>query len=564
MKKIKMFFSRRVLYIILGLVFMIFAIIACIKFAIKDNKEYLISDVDYGWSVTFEETNIKNISLIDYTFSGIEKGDTIVAKKILRQTKKDREIIYPVLDIKTENCLMDIYLDGKRIAGNYNNKENDYISIKRNYIVELPSNYNGKELKIKFNVQQSDATSIIKNIAIMSENDYFNYQIRSNLTNYIVSSIIIVLGLILVISVICNPNRGNRMNRLFWIGLIFLCAGLAMFAKYNILELFISSSRIIENVEFVGLYLCMPAVVMLLYYTFQEKDKKRFLSIYNLVLLFMFVLTVGLNNIGAISYRDTMSSITVIMYITGIVLLVLSLNIYKKIDRIEKLFIVGMTIFYCQSMVTILISKILTAYNWNKYGQIFIMLLILEFVITVIVYYAYVVKEYMNNITEQRILSTLAYTDPLTGINNRTKYEEYIEKLKNEKRENVMVFSFDLNNLKKINDNNGHEAGDAYIKKFAKSLKKVFEIEGFIGRIGGDEFIAIIENKVLDSNKYIEKMQNIFQENSEKDKFEFEASFAYGYADSDNDKTSEIGELISLSDKRMYECKKEQKLGRDI
>ena len=47
-------------------------------------------------------------------------------------------------------------------------------------MVELPSNYNGKELKIKFNVQQSDATSIIKNIAIMSENDYFNYQIRSN------------------------------------------------------------------------------------------------------------------------------------------------------------------------------------------------------------------------------------------------------------------------------------------------------------------------------------------------------------------------------------------------
>ena len=78
-----MFFSRRVLYIILGLVFMIFAIIACIKFAIKDNKEYLISDVDYGWSVTFEETNINNISLIDYTFSGIEKGDTIVEKKIL-------------------------------------------------------------------------------------------------------------------------------------------------------------------------------------------------------------------------------------------------------------------------------------------------------------------------------------------------------------------------------------------------------------------------------------------------------------------------------------------------
>lgn len=563
MKKIKTFLTRRVLFIIFGLIFMVLAIIVAIKLAIKDNKVYQISKVDYGWHVSFKETNINNISLADYTFSGVEKGDTIIAKKILRQTKEDKNIIYPILNIKTENCLIDIYLNGKKVVDNCNNKENDYISIKRNYTVELPNNYNGNELKIKFNVQQSDANSILKNIIIMSENDYFNYQIRSNLTNYIVSSIIIVLGLILIIAVICNPNRSNRLIRLLWIGLIFLLAGLAMYAKYNILELFIDRSRIIENVEFIGLYLCMPCIVMLSYYTFQEMDKK-FLSIYNLVLLFMLALTVGLNNVGAISYRDTMSAITIIMYITGIVLLFLNFNIYKMIDRIEKMFIGGMTIFYCQSMVTILISKVLTSYNWNKYSQIFIMLLILEFSITVIVYYVHVVKEYMNNITEQRILSTLAYTDPLTSINNRTKYEEYLEELVFKKCENISIFSFDLNNLKKINDSNGHESGDEYIRGFAKTLKKVFETQGFIGRIGGDEFIVILEKKITDYNNYIEKMQTIFSQCIEKEKFEFEASFAYGYANNDIDESNEIEALISLSDKRMYECKKEQKMGRDV
>lgn len=563
MKKIKTFLTRRVLFIIFGLIFMVLAIIVAIKLAIRDNKVYQISKVDYGWHVSFKETNINNISLADYTFSGVEKGDTVIAKKILRQTKEDKNIIYPILNIKTENCLIDIYLNGKKVVDNYNNKENDYISIKRNYTVELPNNYNGNELKIKFNVQQSDANSILKNIIIMSENDYFNYQIRSNLTNYIVSSIIIVLGLILIIAVICNPNRSNRLIRLLWIGLIFLLAGLAMYAKYNILELFIDRSRIIENVEFVGLYLCMPCIVMLSYYTFQEMDKK-FLSIYNLVLLFMFALTVGLNNVGAISYRDTMSAITIIMYITGIVLLFLNFNIYKMIDRIEKMFIGGMTIFYCQSMVTILISKVLTSYNWNKYSQIFIMLLILEFSITVIVYYVHVVKEYMNNITEQRILSILAYTDPLTSINNRTKYEEYLEELVFKKCENISIFSFDLNNLKKINDSNGHESGDEYIRGFAKTLKKVFETQGFIGRIGGDEFIVILEKKITDYNNYIEKMQTIFSQCIEKEKFEFEASFAYGYANNDIDESNEIEALISLSDKRMYECKKEQKMGRDV
>ena len=168
MKKIKTFLTRRVLFIIFGLVFMVLAIIVAIKLAIKDNKVYQISKVDYGWSVSFKETNINNISLADYTFSGVEKGDTIVAKKILRQTKEDKNIIYPILNIKTDNCLIDIYLNGKKVVGNYNNKENDYISIKRNYTVELPNNYNGNELKIKFNVQQIDDNNILKNIIIMS------------------------------------------------------------------------------------------------------------------------------------------------------------------------------------------------------------------------------------------------------------------------------------------------------------------------------------------------------------------------------------------------------------
>ena len=564
MNKLKSLFSKRILFIILGLVILILGISTFIKLAIKDNKDYQISKIDYGWNVSFKGTNIENISLANYSFNEIKKGDTITATKVLKQTKKDKEIIYPILDIKTENCLIDIYLDGKKIAGNHENKDNEYVSIKRNYTAQLPENYDGKELKIIFSMQQNDATSILKNISIMSENDYFNYQIRSNLTNYIVSSLIIVLGLILIISIICMPNQKNRLTRLLWIGLIFFFAGIAMYAKYNILELFISNSRTVENVEFAGLYLCMPCIVMIAYYTFQEKDKKRFLCVYNAILLLMFVLTVFLNNIGAISYRDTMSAITIIMYITGMLLLVLNLNTYKKIDNIEKMFMIGMDVFYCQSMITILISKVLSSYTWNKYGQIFIILLILEFFITVIVYYAFVVKEYMSNITEQRILSTLAYTDPLTGIYNRTKYEEYLEELSNKECENIIVFSFDLNNLKKINDTNGHESGDAYIKSFAKTLKKVFELDGFIGRIGGDEFIAIIEDTIIDSNKYIEKMQKIFIENTEKEKFDFEASFAYGYANSNDDKTSLINELISISDKKMYDYKKEQKLGREI
>ena len=561
MKKIKTLFSKKVLYIVIGLVMMVLLIVGAIKLVIKNNKTYIIDNIDYGWNVAYGSSKINNISLVDYKFSGLEKGDTIVAIKHLKGSKKN--IQYPILDIKTENCLMDIFIDGKKIIGNYSTKDDKYVSIKRDYTVEVPTDYNNLELKIKFSVQQNDASSILKNITIMSENDYINHQIRSNLVNYIVSSVIIILGIILAISVVCIRKKDNRIRRLFWIGLSFLFAGLAMYAKYNILELFINNSKVIENVEFIGLYMCMPCIVMLAYETFKSKETKKFLLIYDSVLVMMFLLMVVLNNIGAISYRDTMAAITIVMYITGILLLVLSINLYKKFEKNEQQFIVGTSVFYCLCMMTILISKVISVRLWDKYGQYFIMALIFEFFLVMVIYYAYVVKEYISNITEQRILSTLAYTDPLTGIMNRTKYEEVVNELENKENNEVIIVSFDLNNLKKINDTNGHEAGDVYIKTFTKVLKDVFEKLGFVGRIGGDEFIAIIENKSIEIKSIIDSMQNKFAKKMEDNKCDFEASFAYGVANSRSDDVKNIEDLIKLADKRMYEYKKEQKLGRD-
>ena len=561
MKKIKTLFSKKVLYIVIGLVMMVLLIVGAIKLVIKNNKTYIIDNIDYGWNVAYGSSKINNISLVDYKFSGLEKGDTIVAIKHLKGSKKN--IQYPILDIKTENCLMDIFIDGKKIIGNYSTKDDKYVSIKRDYTVEVPTDYNNLELKIKFSVQQNDASSILKNITIMSENDYINHQIRSNLVNYIVSSVIIILGIILAISVVCIRKKDNRIRRLFWIGLSFLFAGLAIYAKYNILELFINNSKVIENVEFIGLYMCMPCIVMLAYETFKSKETKKFLLIYDSVLVMMFLLMVVLNNIGAISYRDTMAAITIVMYITGILLLVLSINLYKKFEKNEQQFIVGTSVFYCLCMMTILISKVISVRLWDKYGQYFIMALIFEFFLVMVIYYAYVVKEYISNITEQRILSTLAYTDPLTGIMNRTKYEEVVNELENKENNEVIIVSFDLNNLKKINDTNGHEAGDVYIKTFTKVLKDVFEKLGFVGRIGGDEFIAIIENKSIEIKSIIDSMQNKFAKKMEDNKCDFEASFAYGVANSRSDDVKNIEDLIKLADKRMYEYKKEQKLGRD-
>ena len=84
--------------------------------------------------------------------------------------------------------------------------------------------------------------------------------------------------------------------------------------------------------------------------------------------------------------------------------------------------------------------------------------------------------------------------------------------------ENFGIFSFDLNNLKKINDNMGHTYGDDLISGFARILKETFEKEAVVGRMGGDEFIVIIrsDDGRIDYETFRKKLQHVIDEYNHK------------------------------------------------
>ena len=92
----------------------------------------------------------------------------------------------------------------------------------------------------------------------------------------------------------------------------------------------------------------------------------------------------------------------------------------------------------------------------------------------------------------------LAYTDSLTGAKSRHAYVELEmkmdESISYKKLTKFAVVVFDINGLKKINDTLGHEYGDMLIIDAAGIMRNVFSTE-HVFRIGGDEFIVVIENK---------------------------------------------------------------------
>lgn len=97
-------------------------------------------------------------------------------------------------------------------------------------------------------------------------------------------------------------------------------------------------------------------------------------------------------------------------------------------------------------------------------------------------------KAYMQYAEEQ------AYTDPMTGVSNKTAYLNRIKELNNEINAGTAAFAivvFDVNGLKSTNDNYGHECGDRIIIDVAAIIRRIFGNEP-IFRIGGDEFIAVL------------------------------------------------------------------------
>jgi len=142
--------------------------------------------------------------------------------------------------------------------------------------------------------------------------------------------------------------------------------------------------------------------------------------------------------------------------------------------------------------------------------------------------------------------------DKLTGIYNRAYFEAEVERLKNGRRFPISFFVIDLNELKYINDNFGHEAGDELIKRAADILKKSIRGEDCLARLGGDEFAIVVpgadENIVKTIYNRIVSNQKIYNENSD-----IKVSMAIGFSLAKN--SSEIENSLKEADKRMYKHK---------
>ena len=162
---------------------------------------------------------------------------------------------------------------------------------------------------------------------------------------------------------------------------------------------------------------------------------------------------------------------------------------------------------------------------------------------------------------QNRILQKKVYLDEATGLPNKNKCEEILDNdTFLEDGETVAVCVFDLNNLRIINNNLGHEKGDEYIRSFAVQLRGAMPAEHFVGRDGGDEFLAVIrglEREAVDA--CLSQVRSQTAEYSA-DHPEMPISYAAGYAISSDFESCSMRDLFRQADKNMYVDKNRAKM----
>ena len=362
-----------------------------------------------------------------------------------------------------------------------------------------------------------------------------------------------IVALIILVFIFINAN--NRSDKAFVLNRLFLAL-----LKINILMILIEifgwvfnelpgfANLVLNNGFNVLLYILAPLApsIWALYVHYQifsdesrlEKIKRHLLIpfICSGIVSILSVVTGWFFYVDAqnIYHRGSYFWIYV-LYIYGLFIYSLLLILLSK-KRLDKKNYYYLMLFYLPPVIGTLIQTFCygTSYNW------------IGMMLSLLIIYFYL---------QDRGL----ITDYLTGAYNRRQLDGYVKaKVKNSPEKSAFsAIMFDLDHFKEINDTYGHDKGDEALKDAVTIIRKCLRQNDFVARVGGDEFVAILD---IQSEELLKQAVNRICDalcafNAKNDRL-YDLSFSMGYATYDAQSYANLEDFFRKIDKLMYQDKK--------
>lgn len=518
--------------------------------------------LDTGWMIYYDGVNYTDVDLRTFRTSHVmNEGDAII---LYNYIPKQWDYDTPVLRIYANNSLVSVTIDGE---SKYRYGQERYIHHKNvgsgYHYIGLTDSDKGKVVRIVLMATEYAAFSQIDEIIVADYANTFKQQMTEYRIPYVAGNFLVVFGIAMMGVAGILMFKRWEMARLYWIGLLSLCVGGWTVCHYQLVQMYSIPLGYCSFLEYLSLYAgVLPAMMYFKGYVRQLNHKLMtvlFYAITGTEAAYTLVM-VGLHALDLVHLPSGLLAVHIYMVIVFIYISVLMVMTIRAGHVSGKALSAGFFILLLSiimDVVSFLIYKYTGNYSFNNVG--FSAVGAITFVVFLLINFGIEIADRLKVATEKEVLYRMAYTDSLTKVHNRRYCEELLGRLSIAEVP-FGIYSFDLNDLKKVNDTLGHACGDALISGFADILQQTFDADGIcVGRMGGDEFIVIVEHSELYDLDGTEKklQENIAAANERESRFQYSA--AYGYADSRETDTQSV---YTLADNRMYECKRKYKTPR--
>lgn len=550
-------FARIVIIFLFIFIFLAFIYFDYVYSSNVDNNK--IINIDKNVMLKYNNEKESKVSLSHYSFKQRDIGDSITISYTLPM---DKYIKNPTLVINMYHSVVEVKV-GKSKIYEYGKSmyENNELIGHEYLFIPIPTDYQGKELKVKFTFTEKDSVTNIPAMKIQNEGDSYNELASNNIIGIMVSMALLLFGTIILTFSLTRRSFGKEYSNIAYISLFSICVAIWMACNSKIIFLFVRNARMINAMEYFSLY--AASIPVLLYFSrIQTKEKYgKILNFYVIIYLVIFILTILSYMIFGYHYSRLLPMYHILILLSLVLLLICTIRDYKNKSKSEKSLLLGI------GLVGFIIFADIIRFNTDKYifhnviTNISILPLgCLAFVLVMLYSYGVDLIQSMYGKKEREILERMAYKDLLTGIYNRNKCQDILKEYDMIRDVNIIIVSFDINNLKPVNDNLGHFVGDEMIIKVASLLTESFKAIGEVGRMGGDEFIAILKDKDINNlNEALDYFHNKIDEFNKSEDRKFKLSVSFGYAIREKNDETSLWKIYERADKKMYDCKRKQK-----
>ncbi len=376
-----------------------------------------------------------------------------------------------------------------------------------------------------------------------SQYDIFIDILVGDLTWLIIALACLSIGIVLIVGHLRSKYHHRAHDKSFvYLGLIAILISFWKLFDLDLAPLFIKGNpRLLFYISYISLMLAPLPLIKYVQCLFKQKNSFP-LKLVFVVYFTTIVVGLCLHLFNVFDIRVNISLLLAIMIVTIIsIIIIVMINgefFSKKQESIKQLLPLFLGVLSIGGILDIIIYFV----KGNTDNLAF----------TFISFFAYSLIIVINSLSEN---DKKYYRDFQTGLYNSNSCIEHLKEYANLK--NCAIMMFDLNGLKYTNDNYGHAAGDRLIIDLTEILKKSIPMNDFIGRYGGDEFIAVIRDCNREKMKRIADNLERYTKDFNQDRMP-KLSFAYGWALS-NEHEGDLSELLKIADKNMYELKNKQK-----